>query len=53
MAKFVSLVEPVLPGMSDAVAASALDVGDGSGPRDLAEVIAKATTASRTQGGQQ
>lgn len=53
MAKFVSLVEPVLPGMSDAVATSALDVGEGSGPSDLAKVIASASTASRTQGGQQ
>jgi 2-methylcitrate dehydratase PrpD len=53
MDKFISLVEPVLPGMSGEISRTALDIGAGSGPGDLAATISKATISSRVHGGQQ
>ncbi|HEY5273178.1 MAG TPA: MmgE/PrpD family protein [Acidimicrobiales bacterium] len=44
LSKFTSLVEPVLPGASGALAASALAVGATTGPTDLGAVIGDATS---------
>ena len=44
LSKFTSLVEPVLPGASGALAASALAVGATTGPTDIAEVIGDVTS---------
>lgn len=55
LAKFTSLVEPVLPGSSGALADAALGLGETSGPGELAAVIAAAMsrTASSTSGSPQ
>jgi hypothetical protein len=42
LAKFTSLVEPVLPGASGALADVALGLGETSGPTEIAAVIADA-----------
>jgi hypothetical protein len=44
--KFTSLVEPVLPGASEPLAASVLAVGETSGPTDIAAVISDAVSRS-------
>jgi 2-methylcitrate dehydratase PrpD len=46
LAKFTSLVEPVLPGASGALAAAALGLGATSGPVEVAAVIAEAMSRS-------
>jgi 2-methylcitrate dehydratase PrpD len=46
--KFTSLVEPVLPGASEALAASVLALGETSGPTDIAAVIRGATSRTGT-----
>ena len=51
--KFISLVEPVLPHSSEAIASCALDVGAGSRASDLALLISAATMATPLQGGKQ
>jgi 2-methylcitrate dehydratase PrpD len=46
LSKFTSLVEPVLPGASAALAASVLAVGETTGPTDISAVIGGAVVRS-------
>jgi 2-methylcitrate dehydratase PrpD len=49
-AKFAALVEPVLPGASASLLATALAVGDDAGPTDIAAVISEAMSLDASKG---